>query len=505
MKKLCLLVLIAFSSLSVQAEVKPASMFTDNMVLQRDIKVPVWGTAAPGEKVTVQFAGQKIEAVADAGGNWRANLAPLKTSAEPAELIISGADSSVKMTNVLVGEVWLCSGQSNMDCSMMRLKQPEEELQAATNYPLLRLLVVKHKPNFERSASAIEGSWMPSTYETVCEFSGTATYFGRALCRDLGIPVGLIHSAWGGTPAESWTSRSTLEQLSFTTNWLQEADAAFKSYTPEKAQADFDLKLAEWQRKTDAKENAGRKPVLYNPYTSPYLPATLYNGMIAPLIPFAMRGVIWYQGESNAGRYMEYRELMTAMINNWRKVWGQGDFPFLYVQLASYMKEQTDPVETNSTWAGLRDSQTKTLSVANTAMAVITDVGDANDIHPRNKKTVGERLALAARVKAYGEKILFSGPAFQSLEIKGDKAIVRFSDIGSGLMAKGDKLTGFAIAGEDKQWHWADAQISNDTVIVSSPDVKAPVAVRYNWANNPPGNLFNKEGLPASLFKTDSW
>jgi len=202
---------------------------------------------------------------------------------------------------------------------------------------------------------------------------------------------------------------------------------------------------------------------------------------------------------------MEYRELMTAMINNWRSVWGQGDFPFLYVQLASYMKEQTDPVETNSVWAGLRDSQTKTLSVTNTAMAVITDAGDANDIHPRDKKTVGERLALAARAKAYGQKTVYSGPVFESVEIKDGKAIVRFGSIGSGLMAKGDKLTGFAIAGEDKQWRWADAQISGDTVIVSSPDVKAPAAVRYNWANNPLGNLFNKEGLPASLFRTDNW
>lgn len=505
MKKLYLSVLIAFFSLSVRAEIKPASVFTDNMVLQREIKVPVWGTAVPGEKVTVQFAGQTVEAVADASGNWRATLAPLKTSASPAELIISGADSSVKLTNILVGEVWLCSGQSNMDYTMKGLKLDDAEIAATTNFPLLRLFKVEKKTNPEEPEASVKGGWNTSTYDAAGGFSGVASYFGRALCRDLGVPVGLIHSAWGGTPAEAWTSRETLELLSFMTNRLQDADAAFKSYTPEKAQAELDQKLAEWQRKTDAGENAGRKPILYNPYTSPYLPATLYNGMIAPLVPFAMRGVIWYQGESNAGRHAEYRELMTAMINNWRSVWGQGDFPFLYVQITSYMKEQTEPVETNSVWPCLREAQTKTLSVANTAMAVITDVGDANDIHPRDKKTVGERLALAARVKAYGEKIVYSGPAFQSLEIKDSQAIVRFSDTGSGLMAKGDKLAGFAIAGEDAQWHWADAQIDGDTVIVSSPDVKAPVAVRYNWANNPPGNLFNKEGLPASLFRTDSW
>jgi len=505
MKKLCLLVLIAFSSLSVQAEVKPASIFTDNMVLQREIKVPVWGTAAPGEKVTVQFAGQKVEAVADAAGNWRANLAPLKTSAEPTELIISGAASSVKMTNVLVGEVWFCSGQSNMDYTMKMLKLDDAEISAATNFPLLRLFKVDKKTNPERPESSVKGAWSLSAYDAAGEFSGVATYFGRALCRELGVPVGLIHCAWGGTPAESWTSRDMLEQLPFMTNRLQDADAAFKSYTPEKAQADFDQKLAEWQKKTDAGENAGRKPLLYNPYTSPYLSATLYNGMVAPVIPYALRGVIWYQGEANAGRHAEYRELMTALIRDWRTRWGEGDFPFLYVQLASYMKQQTAPVETNSTWAGLRDSQTKTLSVTNTAMAVITDVGDADNIHPKDKKTVGERLALAARAKIYGTKVIYSGPAYKNLEIKGDKAVVRFSDTGSGLTAKGDKLTGFAVAGEDKQWHWADAQIDGDTVIVSSPEVKAPVAVRYNWANNPVGNFFNKEGLPASLFRTDNW
>jgi sialate O-acetylesterase len=215
--------------------------------------------------------------------------------------------------------------------------------------------------------------------------------------------------------------------------------------------------------------------------------------------------VIWYQGEANAGWYQVYRELFSALIRDWRQAWGQGDFPFLFVQLANFKAQQTDPVQADSDWAFLREAQSETLDVPNTAMAVITDIGDEKDIHPRDKKTVGERLALAARAKAYGEDIVYSGPVFQTLEIRDGKAIVRFGHIGGGLVAKGDLPTGFAIAGEDRQWHWAAAQIEGDTVILSSPEVPAPVAVRYNWANNPVGNLYNREGLPASLFRTDDW
>ncbi len=490
---------------SVSGAVRPAAVFTDNMVLQREMKVPVWGTAAPGEKVTVQFAGQTVGVAADDSGKWRAELAPLKTSADPAELLISGADSSVRLTNVLVGEVWLCSGQSNMDHTMWMLHQPDEEIQAATNYPLLRLFKVKNKTNPEHPDTAVAGAWEASTCETAGGFSGVGTYFGRALCRDLGVPVGLIHCAWGGTPAQSWISRDALEKLPFFSDALRNADNARKNYTPEAAQADFEKKLAEWQRKTDAGEAAGYKPALWNPHTSPWQPASLYNGMVAPLIPFAMRGVIWYQGEANAGWYQVYRELFSALIRDWRQAWGQGDFPFLFVQLANFKAQQTDPVQADSDWAFLREAQSETLDVPNTAMAVITDIGDEKDIHPRDKKTVGERLALAARAKAYGEDIVYSGPVFQTLEIRDGKAIVRFGHIGGGLVAKGDLPTGFAIAGEDRQWHWAAAQIEGDTVILSSPEVPAPVAVRYNWANNPVGNLYNREGLPASLFRTDDW
>jgi sialate O-acetylesterase len=490
---------------SVLGAVRPAAVFTDNMVLQREMKVPVWGTAAPDEKVTVQFAGQTVETVADTSGNWRADLAPLETSAEPAELIVIGADSSVKLANVLVGEVWLCSGQSNMDFTMWMLKVAQEEISAATNYPLMRFFKVKNQPSPGKPATSVSGQWVESNAETAGGFSGTATYFGRALSRDLGVPVGLIHCAWGGTPAEAWTGRAALEKLSFMPDRLRESDNARENYSPEKAQAELQQKIAEWERKVAAGEKTGYKPKLWSPYTDSWQPATLYNGMIAPLVPFSIRGAIWYQGESNAGRHSEYHELFSAMIRDWRDFWGQGDFPFLYVQLANYLPVQTDPVQENAVWAFLREAQSQTLDVPNTAMAVITDIGDANDIHPKDKKTVGERLALAARAKAYGEDIVYSGPVFQCLEIKDGRAAIRFGSTGGGLVARGERLTGFAIAGEDRQWHWADAEIQGDTVVLSSPEVKIPVAVRYNWANNPVGDLYNKEGLPASLFRTDNW
>ncbi len=507
MKRIIFSVLLVLGGVGFAAfaDLRPASIFTDNMVLQREMKVPVWGVAGKDEKVTVEFAGQTVTARADRSGNWRVDLAPLETSAMPGTLVISGRGSSVTLTNVLVGEVWLCSGQSNMDFTMWMLKQPEEEIQAATNYPFLRLFRVKNQASPQEQKMQVEGSWTTSCYETAGAFSGVATYFGRALCRDLGVPVGLIHSAVSGTPAESWTSRGTLEQLPFMEERLSSADNSRKNYSPEKAAVEFERALAEWQKKTDAGEEAGRRPRLWNPFTSQWQPASLYNGMIAPLIPCAIRGAIWYQGESNAKRHAQYHELFSAMIRGWRTEWNQGDFPFLFVQLANFMTVQTNAVETADLWPHIREAQLQTLTEPDTAMAVITDVGEADNIHPRDKKTVGERLALAARVKAYGEDLVFSGPLFQRLEIQGREAILRFDHVGGGLMFCDGQGAGFAIAGDDQVWHWADARIEGDRVVVYSPEVNKPVAVRYNWADNPIGSLCNKEGLPASLFRTDSW
>jgi sialate O-acetylesterase len=501
-RSLCIL-LLAVLSHPVFAMVDVAGIFGDNMVFQREMTVPVWGNAAPGETVCVEFAGQSVEAVADDSGKWCAYLAPLKACAEPMDMLISGADSSVTLTNVLVGDVWLCSGQSNMDHTMRMLHQREEEILAATNYPRLRLFKVGYKTNPEQPEEDVQGEWRLSSAESAGDFSATATYFGRSLCRDPGVPVGLLHCAWGGTAAQLWTSRRALNRLPFMAETLERGDNALLRYDPVAAQADYEQRLGDWRKKVEAGEAAGRKPSLWNPYTSPWMPATLYNGMVAPLIPMAMRGVIWYQGEANAGWHQVYRDLFSALINDWRQAWGQGDFPFLFVQLANFTDVQSEPVQQSASWAYLREAQAQTLAVPNTAMAVITDAGDADNIHPEDKKTVGERLALAARAVAYGEEIVYSGPLFQGLEIRGSEAIIHFDHVGSGLMVKGDVLKGFAIKDEDGDWRWGNARIEGDTVVVSAEGIFKPVAVRYNWADNPVGNLYNKEGLPASLFRTD--
>lgn len=497
-----------------QAEMRSAGLFSSNMVLQRDIPVPVWGTASPGEQVTVSFHGQTVSAAADEQGRWSLNLQPMPACSTGAVLTVRGSRTQA-FENVLVGDVWLCSGQSNMDHSMRMLHLPEEEIQAATNYPQLRLFKVDYKTNPEQPEAEVQGEWAVSGYEAAADFSATAAYFGRALCRDLDVPIGLIHSAWGGTPAGSWTSREMLEQLPFMVGKLQDADCAIRDYDPAAAQADYERLLAEWKQKKEAGGDPGFEPQLWNPHTSPWMPATLYNGMIAPLVPMAIRGVIWYQGEANAGWHWVYRESFGALIEDWRNHWGQpfspeaagvslGNFPFLFVQLANFMERQTQPVESvSSTWPYLREAQQQVLALPNTAMAVTTDVGEADDIHPRDKKSVGERLALAARALAYGEDLVFSGPLFQGLEIRGHEAILSFDHTGSGLMVKGETLKGFAVRGERGGWHWGEARTDGHTVVVSADEVPEPVAVRYNWANNPVGNLYNREGLPAAPFRSD--
>lgn len=504
MKRILMMAITGCFAAVSHAAVVPASVFTDNMVLQRDMKVPVWGTAAPGEKITVKFAGQAVSAVADAAGSWRAELTPLAVSSEGAEMGIEGKDFSVTLTNVLVGEVWLCSGQSNMAISMDWLKLSESEISDATNYPLIRLFQVDPQPSSDRPQTAVRGKWMTYTRDSAAGFSATANYFGRALSRRLGVPIGLIQSAVGGTMIEAWISRPALEQIPFMTERLQESDVLLKKGASESRDA-HQQKLDDWRKARVAAKKAGQrdpgKPILFSP-KGPHNPSTLYNGMVAPLVPYTIRGVIWYQGESNEGRPEEYNDLLETLIRSWRETWGQGDFPFLIVQLANFKPIQTEPNEGYlASWAYLREAQQQALELPNTAMAVVTDSG--GELHPKEKKNVGERLALAALAKAYGENIVYSGPLFQSMEIKGHEAVIHFSHTGSGLMAKEGPLKGFAVSGTDSKWYWADAWIDGDTVVVSSPQVSAPVAVRYNWADNPIGNLYNNEGLPASLFRTD--
>ena len=628
-------ILVFSATCGMAAELNP--LFQDHAVLQCDAKVPVWGTGRDGEKITVAFGGQKgSTTVAD--GTWKVWLAPMKANATPQKLGVRG-DNTLEVSDVLVGEVWIASGQSNMErqLGLRAGQQPivdwENEV-AAANHPQIRQFQVPQIKSFSPQ-KAVKGSWAVCSPQTAADFSAVGYFFARDLFAARKVPVGIIYSAWGGTPAEAWTSAEGLrafpefgdalgqvKQLAADPQatrketrmkqdaWYLEKDPGSSSAAPwsapeldsaawspaelpaalEKvAGADFDGVF--WFRRTfelpddwnggdaelrlggvddiettwvngeevgstdgwnvhrvyqvpgrllkrgknviavrvldtgagggmyggDAMRlvlNSGGKSL---PLEGQWLakagvslhvagspptnlaensgsPTVLYNGMIAPLQPYALRGVIWYQGEANVGRERQYRTLFPAMIADWRRAWAQGDFPFLFVQIAPW-KGMTPEI---------REAQLLTTrTTKNAAMAVTIDCGDAEDIHPTHKQPVGARLALAARAVAYGEKIEYAGPVFEKMETKGSKAALHFTHLGGGLVAKDGELKGFTIAGADKNFHPAEAKIVGGSVVVSSPHVEQPTAVRYAWANVPEGNLFNRDGLPATPFRTD--
>jgi sialate O-acetylesterase len=487
-------------AVSARADVKLHGLFNDNMVLQREMPVPVWGTAEAGEQVTVTFGDQKKTATADKDGNWMVKLDPLKAGG-PFEMTVAGKNS-LTVKNILVGEVWVCSGQSNMEMAVKGVVNADAEI-AAAKFSQIRLYTVTRKPS-DTPLKDLQAQWKECTPENIPGFSAVGYFFGRDIHKALNVPVGLIHTSWGGTAAELWTRRAVLENL-------PETKLAFENY--QKAVDNFpkveeSFKKAEEAYKANAaKLKADGKTVPPAPRAprKPMMPSCLYNGMIAPLIPYAIRGATWYQGESNAGNAKAYASLFPAMIKNWREDWGQGDFPFLFVQLANYMARAPQPGGSN--WAALRESQTKTLSLPKTGMAVIIDIGEEKDIHPKNKQDVGKRLALAGLKVAYGkDDIVYSGPMYESMKEEGGAIRLSFKHVGGGLVAKGgEKLTGFAVAGEDKKWVWADAKIDGTNVVVSSASVSKPVAVRYAWGDNPECNLYNKEDIPAVPFRTDDW
>ncbi len=465
-------------------------IFSSNMVLQQGTAVPIWGWIKDDAPVTVTFRGEKISATVR-DGKWTAKLHSLKVG-DTDTLTVTGGDESIQCTNVLVGEVWVCSGQSNMEWPMSKAFEPQADIASATNQ-LIRLFVV---PNVKSDAPRedVDGKWVVCTPEAITTFSAVGYYFGRDLQAARKVPVGLIQSDWGGTPVESWTS---VEGLAKIPAGKEVAETFVKEMTAyQTAKANYDKLLAE------ANQTQGKKPIA--PFV-PHKPSELFNGMIAPIIPYAIKGVIWYQGENNAGRAAQYRSLFPNMIRDWRRLWNQGDFTFCCVQLAPF--KPISPLPGESDWAELREAQllaTKTLPKV--GMAVITDVGEERDIHPRKKGPVGTRLALAARAIAYGERIPYSGPAFKSIKIDDDKAILKFDHVGGGLVAKDGALKSFAICGTDHKWVWGIAEIQgNDTVVVSSPNVENPVAIRFGWADYPVVNLWNKEGLPASPFRTDNF
>ncbi len=492
--------LFLFLAVSAHADVKLPRLFSDHMVLQRDVPAPIWGWADPGETVSVTLAGQEKTVTADASGKWTVQIDPLKVG-DPLTLTVKGKNT-LTLSDILVGEVWLCSGQSNMDMRVAKGSRywcgvdNEAEEVAQARFPKIRQYYVVLNMKDEAQTDT-EGAWIPCSPETVGEFSATAYFTGRELHQKLGVPIGLLVTTYGASTAEAWASRSALEKRPELKDLLDAYAAKCQTYDKARLEAGD-------QPPTTTDPKTSRKRPLKDPHQDQHNPSVLYNGMIAPLIPYAIRGALWYQGESNGPTADRYFMLMETLIQDWRARWGQGDFPFLYVQLANNEKPQTDPNNRSAT-ARVREGQLQTLRLPKTGMAVTLDIGDAANVHPKNKQEVGRRLGLVARTLVYGEKIPCSGPLYDSMVVEGNVVRVKFKEVNGGLVARGDKLTGFVLAGEDQKFIWADAKIDGDSVVVSSPEVAKPVAVRYGWANNPAANLYNRADLPASPFRTDTW
>ncbi|HWH68103.1 MAG TPA: sialate O-acetylesterase, partial [Candidatus Sulfotelmatobacter sp.] len=424
---------------------------------------------------------------------WEAKLRPLKAGG-PDVFTISTRTQTIQFTNVLVGEVWVCSGQSNMEFPLKNSFQADGDIAAATNTQIRLFKVGKNR--MESPTTRIKSAWETLTPQNAAGFSAVGYYFGRDLQKARNVPVGLIGTYWGGTPAESWMDRASLElNPRYQAEILDTAAAANKAW----------LQAVETYAKEKADAQKEGKRFTKTAPRQPWIGYELYNGMVAPLVPYAIKGAIWYQGESNASRAEQYRTLFPDMIRCWRRNWNEPDFPFLCVQLAPFKAIQAEPGE--SDWAELREAQLLATQVLpKVGMAVITDVGEEKDIHPRKKEPVGARLALAARAIAYREKIEYSGPIYKSLKINGERAVLSFDHVGRGLEVRGEELKGFAICGEDRKWVWAKAEIQPDnTIVVRSPEVARPVAVRYGWADYPVVNLWNRNGLPAAPFRTDDF
>ena len=636
-KSIFTILAIIFTTLICKADVSVADVFSDHMVLQRDISLNIWGNADPGEKIYVSFNGQKQTTKADKNGKWSIVLKPMKAGG-PLSMAIKGKNEIV-FKDILIGDVWICSGQSNMQMKVADSNDAEKEIENA-NYPNIRLFDVPRTVSNVPLEKIPNTTWKICSPETIKHFSAVGYFFGRDLQKEIGVPIGLIHSSWGGTCVETWTSKASItkvpkyEQMGARIdaydaekiidqkrNELEKALGGFpekengmddKWMLPNTDKSNWksmklptlwenagyrmlngivwfshDFNLASDELNTNATLHLGKiddsdvtwingekvgemkwgadvervykipektlktgknnitiriedtyykggfssKPdklflklgqkktplsvewnykidtVYANFRVSPNdAPSLLYNTMINPLIPYGIKGVIWYQGESNTPRSKEYAITFPNMISNWREDWQQGDFPFLFVQLANYKKAKSTPQDDD--WAELRETQTNTLSLKNTGMALAIDIGEASDIHPKNKQDVGNRLMLSALKVAYGKDIVHSGPIYKSMHIEGNKAIISFDHVGSGLMVK-DKhgyVNEFEMAGADQKFYWAKATLEGDKISLSSDQVKKPVAVRFGWSCNPAEfNLYNREGLPASPFRTDDW
>jgi sialate O-acetylesterase len=487
-----LLVALALSARSF-ADVTLPALLADHMVIQRGLPVHVWGMAAPHESVSVTFRGETKSTTADDNGRWNIFLSPGEAGG-PFQLSVK-ATNSIVLSDILVGDVWVASGQSNMEFSMKSLANAPTEI-AAAQYPRIRIFRVDHKPADYPLDDVGSKGWAACTPESVADSSAVAYFFARHIQQKLGVPIGLIETSWGGTPAESWTS---LRGLSADASLMPVFAARSKTLATQSTTVlQQQREEREYQQATaQAKANGTPPPEWHwHPDFAAWAPAALYNGMIAPLTSFAIRGVIWYQGEANSGpdRAPLYSRLFQTMIRDWRNHWGEGDFPFLFVQIANW---DTAP---EALWPDVRNAQRQALALKNTGMAVTIDIGDAVDIHPKNKQDVGLRLALAARAIAYGEKIEWSGPLYRQVTQE-EHALRVWFDHGDGLAAKGTALTGFEVAGTDGKYTPADAKIEGASVVISNSTVPTPVSVRYGWAANPTCDLINHEGLPASPFQ----
>lgn len=600
------LAFVAFVGSVALADVKLPAILGSNMVLQQGREISIWGTADAGEQVSVALGDAKQTTQAGDDGKWRVKLPPQKAGG-PVEIIVAGKNT-IKLANVLIGEVWVCSGQSNMAMSVRGSFNAKEEI-AAAKYPRIRLFAVRRKTAPDGPQADCEGSWTECSPKTVPGFSAVGYYFGRKLRQELKVPVGLINSSWGGTPAESWTEASFLQGEVLTPildRWqkvVENHPKALEAYKQklsqweqqaQKIRAAYQVKLKAWQAQQKALKAAPPKgkaaslkgkaaapkakgktaaKLLPKPKqprfprrprpplgrNHPHYPSSLYNGMIHPLLLFPIQGAIWYQGESNAGRARQYRTLLPAMVKSWRKAWGDDGLDFYTVQLANFLGVVKEPPAPSDNWAELREAQVMTCSLPKTGLACIIDIGAGRDIHPKNKQDVGLRLALAALAQTYGRKIVYSGPMFDAMTVAGNAIRVKFKHVGGGLVAKPftdpvtangpplatrfgflpkrprqpkgkakaaakappapaqdvqqwlaslrpkSEVLGFAIAGEDKKFVWAEARIDGDTVVVTSPQVPKPVAVRYAFETNPICNLYNQAGLPAVPFRSDGW
>ncbi len=484
------------------------NLFTDNMVLQQQSDMAVWGWAEPGEKVEVKASWQwlfGVKTVADKDGKWKTKI-PTPKAGGPYTVTVKGKDNTIKLQNVMTGEVWLCSGQSNMWLPLRRCDDAETEITNA-NYPDIRFFTVPQVAKNDPQENCT-GKWEICIPETAKDFSATAYHFGRELQAKLNVPVGLIHASWGGTPCDAWTSEKTLRSD-------PELGAIFDVWkgwedSHEKVNRDYEKELDEWSKSKEKAKKDGSKSLkkpgmpeaVYNLKRPHRKPSSLYNGMIAPLVPYTIKGVIWNQASANRKRAYQYDKLFPSMIKNWRSDWELGDIPFYFVQMATF-SFNTMPLSAPE----IREAQLKTFKkVANTGMVVTMDIGNPKDIHPTKKKITGTRLSLWALARTYGfADIVYSGPIFESMQIEKNKAKINFEYTGSGLMSKDGALKDFIIAGKDKVFFPAKAEIDGKNILVSSEDVKKPVAVRYAWTAGEIPNFFNKEGLPASPFRTDDW